>query len=152
MHATKINTALWTCPKCKRTFERHGQSHSCRPFPLAQHFENKPTGKALYQRLRQAIKQAVGPYHVESLECCIHFVSTFTFSAVTIFKDKIRVEFSLGRNVRNNRFTLSKLISAHRYLYCVNVMTQENIDAELMEWIKEAHNKKTLEHSTYENK
>jgi hypothetical protein len=33
---------LWTCPKCKHKFERQGQSHSCRAFPLAQHFENKP--------------------------------------------------------------------------------------------------------------
>jgi Domain of unknown function (DUF5655) len=148
----KLHPALWTCPKCKRTFERHGQSHSCRPFPLALHFENKPTGKVLYKKLRQVIKQAVGSYKVESLECCIHFVSTFTFAAVKIFKDKIRVDFSLNRNIKNNRFTHRTPMSAQRYLYCVNVVTQEDVDAELIEWVKEAHDKRRLKNSMYENK
>jgi hypothetical protein len=144
MHSPKlkIHPVLWTCPKCKRRFARHGQSHSCRRFPLPQHFENKPTGKALYQKLRQAVTQAVGPYQVESLECCIHFASTFSFAAVKIFKDRIRVDFSLSRNIKNNRFTRRTPMSAHRHLYSVNVMTQDNIDTELMEWIKEAHDNK----------
>lgn len=90
------------------------------------------------------MKQAVGPSKVESLECCIHFVSTFTFAAVKIYKDKIRVDFSLSRNIKNNRLTHRTPMSANRYLYRVNVMTQEDIDAELMEWIKEAHDKKNV--------
>jgi hypothetical protein len=137
----KLHTALWTCPKCKRTFQRHGQSHSCRPFPLAQHFENKPAGKLLYQKLRHAVKQTVGPFKVESLECCIHFASTFTFAAVRIFRDKICVDFSLSRNIKNNRLTRRAPVSAHRQMYRAAVLTQEDIDAGLMEWIKEAHDK-----------
>jgi hypothetical protein len=48
---------LWTCPKCGRQFEREGQSHSCKLFPLEQHFENKPLGKLLYQKFKEAIKK-----------------------------------------------------------------------------------------------
>lgn len=134
---------LWTCPKCKRKFERHGQSHSCRAFPLAQHFERKPGGKLLYGKLKQAIKNEVGPYKVESLECCIHFVSTFTFVAVKILKDKIKVGFSLSRRIQNNRITAFAPMSARRYQYYIDVMREDDIDRELMEWIHEAYDKKT---------
>jgi Domain of unknown function (DUF5655) len=141
---------LWTCPKCKRKFERKGQSHSCRPYPLAQHFENKPVGKLLYQKLKQAIKGELGNFKVESLECCIHFVSTFTFAAVKILKDKIRVDFSLSRKIKSNRITYFTPMSAHRFLYCIDVITEEDIDQELMDWIKEALDKKREKHNTNE--
>jgi hypothetical protein len=133
---------LWTCPTCKRNFARHGQLHSCRQFPLEQHFKNKPDSTVLYQKLRQAVKYKIGSYKVESLECCIHFVSTFTFAAVKILKDKIRVDFGLSRKIRSKRFTYVTPMSTHRYLYCVDVMTEDDIDTELLDWIKEAHDRK----------
>lgn len=135
---------LWTCPKCKRKFERHGQSHSCRSFPLAQHFEKKPGGKVLYEKLKQAIKKEVGTYKVESLTCCIHFVSTFTFAAVKILKDKIKVDFSLSRKIQSDRITALTRMSAHRYLYNIDVVKAEDIDKELVEWIHEAYDKKNV--------
>lgn len=133
---------LWTCPKCNRKFQRKGQPHSCRAFPLLQHFKNKPEGKHLYQKLRQATRKEVGPFRVESLECCIHFASAFTFTAVKVFKNKIRVDFSLDRKIKNKRFTQFTPMSVHRYLYGVDVTRETDIDAELIEWIKEANNKK----------
>jgi hypothetical protein len=32
-------------------------------------------------------------------------------------------------------------MSAHRYLYVIDVMTEDEIDEELMAWIQEAHDK-----------
>nr|WP_236676374.1 DUF5655 domain-containing protein [Chryseolinea lacunae] len=129
---------LWTCPTCGRKFQRRGQSHSCRLFQLQHHFDNKPDGKALYQKLRHTLKNTLGTYKVESLACCIHFVNTFAFAAVKVFKDKIRVEFTLNRKIRHNRITQIVSLSAHRYLYSVDVVTAADIDAELIAWIKEA--------------
>ena len=85
----------------------------------------------------------MGNFKVESLECCIHLVSTFTFAAVKIFKDKIRVDFSLSRKIKSDRITHFTPMSAHRFLYCVDVMKEEDIDQELMDWILEAHDKKS---------
>lgn len=142
---TKIEKKkLWTCPKCKRKFERQGQSHSCQAFPLAKHFERKPEGQLLYEKLKHAVKNEVGTYKIESLACCIHFVSTYTFAAVKILKDKIKVGFSLSRKIQNNRFTDFTPMSAHRYLYYIDVMKVNDIDRELMEWIHEAYDKKNV--------
>jgi hypothetical protein len=136
---------LWTCPKCGRQFERCGQSHSCRPFPLDQHFERKPEGKLLYEKFKKSVKKRIGFFKVESLECCIHFVSTFTFTAIKIFKDKIRVDFSLSRKIKARRIRQHVQMSASRYLYVIDINSETEIDEELMEWIKEAHDKRIPE-------
>ena len=143
MKITSENIKLWTCPKCGRQFDRTGQTHSCRPFPLEQHFEGKPSGKLLYEKFKQAVKKQVAPFRVESLECCIHFVSTFTFAAVKILRDKIRVDFSLDRKIKNKRIGKSIQMSAHRYLYVVDILNEDDIDKELMKWIKEAYHKES---------
>jgi len=133
---------LWTCPKCGRQFERRGQFHSCRPFPLALHFEGRPAGKSLYDQFKKAIKKNTGTFKIESLQCCIHFVSTFTFAAVKIFKNKIKVDFSLDRKIRSNRINRFVQMSAHRYLFAMSIMKEEEIDTELIQWIQEARDKK----------
>ena len=133
---------LWTCPECGRKFERKGQAHSCKTFALALHFKDKLTGKLLFEKFKQAVLSQVGPFKVESLECCIHFVTTFTFTAVRIQRNKIKVDFSLNKKVKNKRIKQSTQMSANRYLYAIDILKAEDIDAELMEWITEAYYKK----------
>jgi hypothetical protein len=133
---------MWSCPKCGRQFKRRGQTHSCRQFSIKQHFESKPEGKLLYENFKRAVKKRVGAFKIESLECCIHFVSTFTFAAVKIFKDKIRVDFSLGRKINNKRINQFQQLSANRYLYFIDIGIADEIDEELIEWIQEAQDKK----------
>ena len=139
---------LWTCPTCGRQFERKGQSHSCRVYPLEKHFEHKPVGRVLYEVLRKAVKRRVGAFKIESLECCIHFVSTSTFVAVKIFKSKIQVDFSLADRIKGKRLKLAVQMSAHRYLYYVDIIREDEIDAELMGWIQMAYDIKKYKVST----
>jgi hypothetical protein len=133
---------LWTCPKCGRQFERQGQSHSCRPYALEQHFVRKATGRILYDSFKKAIEKQVGAFKIESLECCIHFVRSSAFVAIKIFKDKIRVDFSLSRNIKSERFQQSVQMSAHRFLYYVDIYTADEMDEALMEWVQEAYDLK----------
>jgi hypothetical protein len=135
---------LWTCPKCGRQFERQGQTHSCKPFALEQHFEGKPAGRLLYEEFRHAVKRQVGAFKIESLECCIHFVRTFTFVAIKILKDKIRVDFSLSRKIKSKRIVQSLQMSAQRWLYVIDIMNEDEIDEGLLQWIQEAHDKKLV--------
>ena len=93
----------------------------------------------LYEKLKQALEKQIGNFKIESLECCIHFVSTSTFAAVKIYKDKIWMDFTLSRGVNSERFYQSVQMSAHRFLYCVDIFTADEIDDELMQWIKEAY-------------
>lgn len=139
MKVTSAIKELWTCPKCGRQFEREGQLHSCRFYALEQHFVRKETGRLLYEAFKKAVEKQVGPFKVESLECCIHFFSTFTFAAVKIFKDKIRVDFSLSNELKSERIQHAIQMSSHRYLYYIDIKTANEMDAELMQWVQEAY-------------
>lgn len=135
-------SALWKCPECGRQFERRGQTHSCKPFPLKQHFIAKDRGKALYEKFKKAVREQIRSFKIESLECCIHFVSTSTFAAVKIFKDKIQLDFSLSRQVKSKRMDGFVQMSAHRYLYYINLHREDEIDEELLNWVQEAYDLK----------
>ena len=138
---------LWECPKCGRQFERKDQPHSCKYFPIEQHFIKKEKGEKLYEKLKKTLQQQLGDFKIESLECCIHFVSTFTFAAVKIFKNKIRVDFSLNQDLKSKRIKKSIQMSANRYLYYIEIINEDEINDELMKWIQEAHDKKLERHS-----
>jgi hypothetical protein len=130
---------LWTCPKCGRQFERKGQTHSCKLFPLEEHFKGKDHSKTLYEKFRNSVKKRLGDFKIESLECCIHFVGTFTFVAVKILKEKIVVDFSLDHRLEKERAKKNIQMSAHRYLYNIEIRDENDIDDELMEWVEEAY-------------
>lgn len=132
---------LWTCPKCGRQFGRKGQVHSCRSFPLELHFKRKPIGKSLYDAFKKKLESNLGSVKTESLECCIHFVSSFTFVAIKILKDRIRIDFALNRPLDSPRIRQKVQMSTNRYLHIIDINNEAAIDEELIEWIREANDK-----------
>jgi len=87
------------------------------------------------------LENTMDSFKIESLACCIHFVSTFTFAAVKVFKDKISIDFSLNHKVINKRIKQITPMSKNRFLHCIDVFTETEINAELVGWIREAHDK-----------
>lgn len=134
---------IWTCPKCKRKFEKKGQVHSCKIYPLDKHFESKEEiARSLYNTLKTSIEKNIGPFKVESLPCCIHFVSTYTFAAIFALKDKIRIHFTLNYKLRSSRIDKFSQMSSNRYLYSIDIEKEEEIDKELISWLKQSYNLK----------
>ena len=134
----KTKVSFWKCPRCGREFERHNQAHSCKIYPLELHFNGKDASKTLYKKLCNEIRKENGPFKVESLECCIHLVSTSTFAAIKILQNKLQIDFSLNHEIKNKRFIKSLKMSEHRFLYLLEIRNEEEIDDELLNWIKEA--------------
>lgn len=135
----------WKCPKCGREFAKKGQSHSCNIYPLDKHFKGKEdVARPLYNRLKSVIEKNIGPLKVESLPCCIHFVSDHTFAGVYALRDKIRIFFTLDYRLKssriNKRFTQ---MSANRYLYTIDIGNEDEIDKELISWLKQAYGSKS---------
>jgi len=134
---------LWTCPKCKRKFEKKNQVHSCNVYPLDKHFKGKEeVARPLYNNLKTKIKKNIGSFKVESLPCCIHFVSTLTFAAVFALKDKIRIHFTLDYELESSRIDKFTQMSTNRYLYSIDIEKEDEIDKELISWLKQAYNLK----------
>ena len=132
---------LWTCPKCKRQFEKRNQVHSCNLYPLDNHFKGREEiARPLYEKLREQIEKNIGPFKVESLPCCIHFVSTYTFAAAYALRNKIRIHFTLNHELQNLRIKKSSQMSNNKYLYSVDIEKSEEIDKELISWLRQAYN------------
>lgn len=129
----------WQCPICKREFAKINQAHSCVVFPLENHFKNKEFAKSLFEHLKNEIEKNIGPLKVESLPCCIHFVSAYTFGAVWAKKDRIMIDFRIPEKLESNRFKNITQISAHRFLYYLDIYKKEEIDPELLTWIKRSY-------------
>lgn len=141
MEVEKRVKKLWSCPNCGRKFTRKHQAHSCRPFHLSKHFKGKQTGSLLFQRFKTAVKNKVGPFKIESLECCIHFVHDSIFAGVKVLKNKLQVDFLLTQKTKSKRFVRESQLSASRYVYFVDISGKEDIDEELMRWMQEAYDK-----------
>jgi len=132
--------SIWRCPKCGRRFEKTGQSHSCSVVPVEAHFKGKDKAAvALYSELKEKIKKGVGRFKVDSIPCCIHFVSTSTFAAVRILKKKIRVTFTLDLEIESPRIYKSTRYSSGRFLHAVDIESRSQIDKELLGWISQAY-------------
>lgn len=127
---------LWTCPKCRRLFEKKNQAHSCVSYPLANHFKNKIYAKKLFGYLKQQITKKIGPVKIESLPCCIHLVSAYTFGAVWALRDRIRVDFRADYKIKTHKQHKMIRLSPNRFLYYFDLKSKKDIDAELLGWMK----------------
>lgn len=131
---------LWKCPKCNREFAKTNQTHSCKIYPLEKHFINKDYAKELFDYLISEINKKIGIIKIESLPCCIHLVSSYTFSGVWALKDRIRIDFRLDHKIETKKNYKMIRMSANRYLYYLDIIKQKEIDNDLLCWIKEAYN------------
>jgi hypothetical protein len=131
---------IWKCPKCKRIFKRAKQQHSCISYPIEKHFERKEYAKELYGNLKKIVQKRVGSFRVESLPCCIHFVTkgAYTFAAVFVLKDRIRLHIASEELPKSDRVKKSSKISSMRYLYSIDIKNKDEIDAEFIGRIKQS--------------
>ncbi|KKP70035.1 hypothetical protein A2X44_02360 [candidate division CPR3 bacterium GWF2_35_18] len=130
---------LWKCPRCKREFAKENQTHSCRVYPLEEHFKNKDYAKSVFEYLKGKIEKEVGKLKIESLPCCIHLVSNYTFGAVWAMKDGIRIDFRVDHEIKTKKIYKMVRMSANRFLYYFDIKDKSEIDTEIMNGIREAY-------------
>ncbi len=129
---------MWKCTECGRKFEKINQSHSCRPYAIENHFKSEKC-KFLYDALKYKVKKEVGDFEIESLECCIHFVARKIFVGVFCTKENIKITFTLSEKLDSPRIDNVDQLSANRFNHRVIIQDENEIDKELMEWIREAY-------------
>ena len=130
---------MWQCPKCKREFSKNNQSHSCVVYPIEKHFQNKDYSKKLFKELVNQIEKNIGGVKIESLPCCIHLVSSYTFSGVWLLKDRVRLDFRVPYNIESKRIINKEELSINRKLYYLEIVEEKDIDDELLGWIRDSY-------------
>ncbi len=134
-----MKSNLWSCPKCKREFRSKNQVHSCVFYPIENHFKNKPYSKEIFENLKKEIEVNIGPLKIDSLPCCIHLISNYTFSGVWALKDRIRMDFRTTRKIKSKRILKNYNLFSKYYMNYTEIKTKKDIDKEFLSWIKEAY-------------
>lgn len=130
---------MWVCNKCERIFEKQNQPHSCRKFPIEKHFINKEKAKNIFDQLFLKINESVGNSKTISLPCCIHLYGEYDYLAALPKKDRLEVRFALNRVLDSPELKQSVPLSSKSFKNCIDICSIEDINNELIGWIKEAY-------------
>ena len=133
---------MWTCTNCGRIFEKTKQPHSCKKVPLAEHFKNKELAKELFEYLFKEINTKIGKSTIISLPCCIHLYGTYDFLAALPRKDGLEIRCGLDYVIKSPRNFQHVPVSATLTKNCVRVQSKEEIDGELLGWLKQSYHLK----------
>jgi len=127
--------AGWTCTRCGRQFANANQNHSCKPpVPIATHFEGRPPWmRNAFERIANKLGKST---RVDGVTKGIHLAARSTFAGITTTKDKMRVEFLLGRVVKSPRIFKIQRLGPTRIAHHVELTDAGAADAQLIEWLK----------------
>lgn len=131
---------MWQCPKCSRTFKKNNQTHSCKIYTQEEHLKNKDDSiKELYFTLLSIIKEQIGDYKIDSIQCCIHLVFQSTFIAIKPQKSNLKIFFVSKEPIKSKRIIKQEKYSSNRTNNTLKISKIEDIDNELIDWFKEAY-------------
>lgn len=130
---------LWICPRCGRQFANRNQSHSCGHYTVKKHLKGKsPQVKALYERFTQLVEQC-GPVVLAPTKTRIDFQVRIIFAAVSLKEDGLACHVVLSRRLENPRFTHIESISPRNHVHHFQIGSVEDLDDEVVSWLKEAY-------------
>src|SRR6202046_185080 len=132
-------TPMWKCPKCGRLFANRKQSHFCSNYKLREHLAGKsPSAVALFREFAKLVKRC-GPVRVVPEKTRIAFQERMSFAAVSLRRDRIVGHVVLARRLENPRFTKVETFSPHNHVHSFCFRTHEELDREVLGWLREAY-------------
>jgi len=93
---------------------------------------------AIYHRLLEALR-SLGPFQEEPKKTSIHLVQTLGFAGIHPRKSFLYLNLRMNRPLQGERVAKSEQVSKNRYHNEVKITSPDEIDAELIDWLKEAH-------------
>jgi hypothetical protein len=99
---------------------------------------NSPIVTEIYGRLIDEL-QNFGPLRIEAKKTSIHLGNRFGFAGVYTRKDYINLEVHLNHKLLNKRIGRVEQASANRYHHTIKLTNLQDIDAELLKWLREAY-------------
>jgi hypothetical protein len=130
---------LWQCPKCKRRFANHNQSHFCGTHDLETHFEGKPPEiRAIFDAVVKAVRRC-GPVSVLPEKSRIAFQVRMSFAQVTPRMKWVDGHVVLARRMERPRIRRIDTISPRNHVHHFRLFSVSDVDAEFQEWLAEAY-------------
>ena len=93
---------------------------------------------SIYHRLLEALR-SLGPFQEEPKKTSIHLVQTLGFAGIHPRKSFLYLNLRMNRPLQGERVAKSEQVSKNRYHNEVKITSPDEIDAELIDWLKEAY-------------
>jgi len=134
------SAALWTCPRCGRTFANVNQTHTCAALgDLDRHFAaSEPAVRATFDRIR-AIVEALGPVSVLAEKSRIAFHVRMSFAAFMPRRIWLDGHLVLARRIDSPRFRKVEVYSPRNVLHAFRLTSLAEVDEEFASWLAEAY-------------
>jgi hypothetical protein len=108
-------------------------------FTVSQHFENKDRiVKSIYERILRESRK-FGAVIEEPKKTSIHLVNRSAFAGVTTRKNALILNIKSSAPIQHRRIARSEQISARRFHQEVKLTSPEEVDTELIGWLKDAY-------------
>ena len=113
-----------------------------------QFFEVMPGALPLYEQLLELVRQTVGPFSIRVQKTQITWSNRYVFACISFAKvrpAKLRpqtylvVTFGLDHRVESPRIDIATEPCPHRWTHHVLISAPEEIDGELIGWVREAY-------------
>lgn len=130
---------MWICPKCHRSFKTKNQSHSCVIVTVDSIFSDFPKPIIeLYNELLEICK-TFGEIKTDTTLSCIYFIGKSRFLVLKPQKSGLILELILDRS--EDVFPVIKVvkINQNQFAHRLKLESQEDINDQLIGWIKEAY-------------
>ena len=96
------------------------------------------TVRATYERLLEVLR-TFGPFQEEPKKTSVHLVRITGFAGVHPRKSFLYLNLRLDRPLQGQRIAKSEQVSKNRYHNEVKVASPDEVDAELVDWLKDAY-------------
>ena len=107
-------------------------------YPLDYHFRGKRIAmKPLFDELITKLAKELD-FEYKIGKAYIGLIHTLVFAAIRVQTEKIIVEFTIRREVKSPRINKAKHFQKQRWAYFVDIKKSEDIDKELIGWIRES--------------
>ncbi|MDX6500733.1 MAG: hypothetical protein QOG23_3993 [Blastocatellia bacterium] len=108
-------------------------------FTLNSHFQSKDvTVRQIYYALLKSAKK-FGPVREEPKKTSIHLMNQTAFAGVATRKSALVLTIKSDRKLSSPRIHKSEQTSANRFHHEVKLTSPAEVDAELVQWLKDAY-------------
>lgn len=138
--AERIRSAVWTCPRCGRSFAARNQAHACAPpGNLDDHFEGKsPVVREIFDRI-VAVVTEMGPVEIIPQKSRIALHARVSFAVFVPRTRWLNGHLVLAERVESPRFVRIESLSARNHVHSFRLHGVAEVDDEFVGWLRLAY-------------
>lgn len=126
---------MWQCPKCKRTYGRKNQWHSCGVWTSDDHLKGKSESlKKIYRLLEKRLLEA--SVRIDPSKTAINLWKTRNYATIYIQKHSIKLAFLSRTAIEDERIAKRHKVKEGLHFHMLKLDCIEDVDNKLLHWLK----------------